>query len=136
MKNKLTMIAASAVASLVASGVDAATMLKCTFQIEQTDGGWLRSPVYVQREGKAKSILVVDSNIKDINGDWLDGRVSIENSVRTTYVWDLRAGDPDGTDYTVKYQLTVQKSNKSARITAEFLGFENFYDAEGACKSG
>jgi len=111
-----------------------------TFELEGYKGlGWIPEVSVISHDPAKDEVIVFDPVIKHFFGDPLVGRVSINNSRRITFTWELK-------DFTAKgegwqqyqagliYRLTIQHSSLTATISMLPKGFDNRLSGSGQCK--
>lgn len=78
--------------------------------------------------------LVVDAIINHFVGEPMEGRLSVDNSKRNTFVWIIKATtDNSGQAANMEYRLTHLKGNNKASITAQAHGYIGPYTGRGHC---
>jgi hypothetical protein len=119
---------------LSASAAAAAPLLwECDFP-KNSGQGWIAPMVVVAHEVEAGSATVIDGVIEYFIGNPIAAKVSADNPSRSTFTWKVRSRDRMGQNATMEYRLTIQKADRSARMTAQALGFVGPYFASGRCK--
>ena len=109
------------------------TVWECSFA-KGSGQGWIAPSVIVAHDAADGTATVVDGVIDYFVGTPLPAKVSADNSARTTFTWKFMSRDGVGQNATMQYRLTIQKADRSARMTAQALGYVGPYFASGRCR--
>ncbi len=141
VKSACLALATLAVAvSVLAGPVMAAkgdVVYECDFPAkDRRGGGWVSPKVFVVYNAAAGTAQVLDGVIQHFVGKPIAGEMTDETSRRISFVWNVKAKDPQNQPAPMRYTLTYYKDGQPAKMLVEPGGYDNRFSGSGTCKLG
>lgn len=111
-----------------------ADAMHCQMAVKAADDGFIADDIVVLREGNANEVLVLDGLINNYNqGQPVQGKVIEDSKSKLVVSWNLKV-HVSGSSASIRYRLSMKKSDNKATVTAAALGFVNQYSTTGVCQ--
>ncbi len=120
------------VAVLSAQSAMAADVYQCSVK-KNGRGNWIPEFILISHDTKNNSVVVIDPVIDHFHGGPIKGRLDIDNKVRTTFRWKVRAKDKSSQHGTLGYAATYQKASGKVTVSMFPAGYDNSFSGKGTC---
>ncbi len=92
-------------------------LFRCITDDPQGAGNWIAPEIFIAHDRETGAVVIGDAVIETFAKGPVNGKVSTDNKVRTTFTWTL-ATSAGTQKASMIYRLTIQKADLSARIIA------------------